>query len=120
MTIKTWRKYPICLAGFDIRRWEIGPGLAVLCEPYTKKFIFWKQSLQSGPSGIQYKSPFGFLLTWPLCLYIWYQFRPQQINKMGYGIPGSEKVLYFRIGIARWDITVGYMVPTLYLGGHYD
>lgn len=67
---------------------------------------------------LQKKARFGFLLMshekwWHLCFHIWYTFeyqkaRPESIDANGRGvgeewIPGSERVLYWRVGWSRWD-----------------
>lgn len=97
----TWRTYPICVFGYDIRRWE-NAGYEFWYNAYVKKFLFMKSMTEKGPTHLQYKSPFGFLVQWPLCFHIWYQFRPQAVVG-GNRVPGTEKVFYFRVGIARWE-----------------
>ncbi len=113
--VKSWRQFPICLFGFDIRRWEYGGNRGdVYCQGYVKKLLFWKKSQNCGPTHLQYFSPFGFLLTWPLCLHVWYQFKEQATDLGGDKIPGSETVFYWRFG-ARWDAQDSlYVVPSWY------
>lgn len=112
--VSSWRKVPILFLGYDIRRWEHPGGGEVYLPKLAKKLVYWTKLPSLGPTHLQYHSPFGFLLTWPLCFHIWYQFKEQQ------GKPGSEIVFYFRIG-ARWDaLDEIYVTPSLYLGGHWD
>ncbi len=112
--ISSWRQYPIVLAGFDIRRWESVFGMDGYHPELAKKFIVFKSYPSQGPTHLQYHSPFGFLLTWPLCLHVWFQFRPQQIDANGYRVPGSERVFYWRFG-ARWEAETGfYVMPSWY------
>lgn len=111
------RPFPIVIAGYDIRRWENTGGDLYIPE-FTKKLIFWtkEQTINGqkyGATHLQYKSPYGFLITWPLCFHVWYQFKEQQVDQNGTKIPGSEVVWYFRIGIARWRPD-GYEIPTEY------
>lgn len=122
MNTENWRKYPIVLIGYDIRRWENGDEqYAAYFNRYREKFLLWEKQDHWGPTHIQYHSPWGFLLTWPLCFHVWYQFKPQEQDK-----PGTEKVFYFRIGAARWDagdnkyITWKIGLGTWFLGLHWD
>lgn len=82
-----------------------------------------------GPTHIQYQSRYGFLITQdPWCVHAWVRFRPQQKNPNGSGKPGTEFVIYRRIGEGRWDAGDSrtgkphYEKPTLYLNfsTHYD
>lgn len=100
--INTWREYPIAIIAYDCRRWE-GQYYEYWLGYLIKEFLFFKSFPDKGPTHIQYNSPFGFLLQWPLCFHFWYQFKPQQMNSEGYRLPGTEKVFYFRIGFVRWD-----------------
>lgn len=125
------------VAGYDIRRWEQRGGdtyvdeftkrfvfLDGFAEPYIKGFHYDAQMKQQvfewdtkvyGPTHLQYKSPYGFLITWPFCFHIWYQISPKKYDDQGHEIPGSEKVWYFRAGLARWDAGDDkYIVPTWY------
>jgi len=52
-----------------------------------------KSMPDKGPTHIQYDSPFGFLLQWPLCFHVWYQFRPQQTDIKGKHIPEYKGLL---------------------------
>ncbi len=83
------------------------------------KLAFWidRSETDWGPSHIQYDAPFGFLITWPFCFHIWFQFKKQTP-----GFPGSETVFYWRFGYARWDAGEGlYEVPTWFGPGlHWD
>lgn len=116
MKITSWRDVPLLLFGYDIRRWEEPGGGEYYFYTHRKCFSFLEHHKGYGPTHLQYHSPWGFLLTWPLCFHFWFQIRPQK-----FGVPGSEKVLYFRIGFARWDAGDScYMLPTLYLGLHWD
>jgi len=112
--------YPMVLIGLGIKRWErlpqdtflgINPASGNMMygtkEMYWDKsgLIFWVDRAEEhwGPSSIQRESKFGFLLTKrPLMFCCWFQFKPQKYGEGGY-IPGSETVLYWRIGEARWD-----------------
>ncbi len=116
MKVSSWRKVPLLLLGYDIRRWE-APGGGDLYDPtLVKKVACLEENPGYGPTHLQKHSPFGFLFVWPLCFHVWWQFREQTPN-----IPGSEIVAYFRIGFARWDAGDScYMVPTLFIGGHWD
>ncbi len=128
--VATWRKFPIALIGYDIQRWE-NAGYEFWYGDFIKKFIFMKSMPDKGPTHLQYRSKYGFLIQWPLCFHIWYQFRPQQVAN-GNRVPGSEVVFYFRLGIARWEsgsdsYILGQQykyfnlgVGTLYIGGHWD
>ena len=100
--IASWRPFPICVLGFDIRRWE-NQIYDFWFNAFTKKLLFMKSMPDKGPTHLQYGSPFGFLLQWPLCFHVWYQFKPQQKDAKGNHIPGSEKVFYWRIGVVRWS-----------------
>ena len=125
MKVTAWRPYPICVLGYDIRRWEIDGQRDIYPPGLTKKLLFWQWSSGAGPTHLQYDSPFGFLIAWPLCFHLWIRFKPQQ-TKIGDGgvvvkIPGSESVLEISVGWARWDANDRcYMVPRCYVGGHYD
>jgi len=125
MEIKNWRMVPILVAGYDIRRWENPHVSAIYVPEYFKKLLFLikyyiKNCQPFGPTHLQYHSPFGFLITWPLCFHFWYQFKEQQVNSDGLKIPGSEKVLYFRAG-ARWDVGSNcYQFPSFYAGLLWD
>lgn len=116
MKITTWRKYPICLLGYDIRRWESTEGDTWYINDYIKKLLIGIQRPYSGPTHIQYWSPWGFLITWPLCFHFWWQFRQQELGR-----PGTEKVLLLSIGWARWDAgDACYMIPRCYVGLRWD
>jgi hypothetical protein len=93
-----WRKFPIEVFGYDIRLWERGYGQESYDPTLERKFVFMKYRTYEGPTHLQKFSPFGFLIQWPLCFHVWYQFHGQ-IN----GQPGTEKVFYFRVGWTRWD-----------------
>lgn len=120
------RKVPLVLFGYDIRRWERPGGGAMYVDEFIKKFLFLDgfaqpflshvevdeekhtrtmvfDSLLYGPTHIQYKSPVGFLITWPFCVHIWYAFDLGKFDQFDEHVSGSEKVWYFRAGIARWD-----------------
>jgi len=128
------RKYPILVAGFGIKRWErrsddaqIENG-AITKEEYWDKaglmFMVDRSSQMWGPSSIQYKSKFGFLIMWPLCFHIWFQFKPQATKPdTGETIPGSEIVFYWRVGMWRWDANMSqYIGPGTWYGPglHFD
>jgi len=108
-------KYPILLAGFDIRRWEHIKGRDFYFPELAKKFQFLVRNQRAfdgtglcsiGPSGIQYESPFGFQVTRrPFAIHVWYQFRKQIPDS-----PGSEIVFYWRAGSGRWDANMGGVV----------
>lgn len=76
---------------------------------------------------LQKKSKFGFLLMWPLCFHVWFTFKYQQ-QKLSDGnvlvdVPGSETVLYWRVGWKRWDAKDCVYIgpPTWYGPGlHWD
>lgn len=104
--VSTWRKYPKVLLGYNIVRWEDHEGEHTFPE-YQGKLLF-NTAKDMAPCHIQRDQPWGFLLEWPLCSHLWYQFRKQDP-----GIPDSERVLYTRLGIARWD-TDGYQFLTFY------
>ena len=122
------RKYPILVAGFGIKRWErraddAGTEYGVLTkEEYWDKaglmFMVDRSSQMWGPTNIQKKSKCGFLITWPFCFHVWFQFIPQ-IE----GQPGSETVFYWRFGLWRWDANMGqYIGPGTWYGPglHWD
>jgi hypothetical protein len=78
---------------------------------------------------LQKKSRFGFLIMsheewWQLCFHVWFTFRFQQ-TRVGDGgavvaIPGSERVLYWRVGWSRWDAgDCKYMVEKIGFGTWY-
>lgn len=124
--VHSWRPVPVLLLGYDIRRWETPGGRDLYIQDYVKKFMwgiikYVNNTRVFGPTHLQYSSPFGFLLTWPLCLHVWYQFRGQSFDSDGLRIPGSEKVFYWRFG-ARWDAgDEVYVVPSWYGPGlHWD
>ena len=120
MCVTNYRNYPIALIAYNIPRWEKRYGGDVWDETLKNKLVFFKKKDFSGPTHLQYSSKYGFLVTWPLCFHFWYQFKPQEYNKNGYRVPGSEIVLYGRAGI-RWDAGDGiYVCPSFYLGGHWD
>jgi hypothetical protein len=113
-------EYPMVLIGVGIKRWERLPQDAYMgVNPNDGKVLFgtreiyWDRSWLTigvdrarehwGPSSVQYASKAGFLLSKrPLMFCCWYQFRKQTP-----GVPGSEKVFYWRIGTARWDPNMG-------------
>lgn len=76
---------------------------------------------------LQKKSKFGFLLMWPLCFHVWFTFKYQQ-QKLSDGnvlvdVPGSETVLYWRVGWKRWDAkNCTYIGPPTWYGPglHWD
>lgn len=116
--IFSWRKYPICLIGYSIRRWEQvtvnGTAISVDLPVLENKLIINASQPNFGPTHLQYKSKYGFLLTWPLCLHIWYQFKPQDEDRYGRRIAGTERVFYWRFG-ARWEAETGcYVFPSWY------
>lgn len=130
MKITSWRQPPICLLGYDIRRFEMRGGDAIYVPRYEKRFLwglirYVDRGRPYGPTHLQYYSPFGFLLTWPICLHVWYQFKGQDKYIDDNGIemtkPGTEKVFYWRCG-ARWDAKDGfYETPSWYGPGlHWD
>jgi hypothetical protein len=94
------RKYPFVIAGF-IRRWERNhdDGGGEVVDSKTS-FVVWKDRSKEklGPSEMQKFSPFGFILTWPLCFVAWIQ-----IKKQTPSIPNSEIVPFWRFGLWRWD-----------------
>jgi len=116
--------FPWLMLGYDIRRWE-SLSTELYNPSWAKKFLFYKTNVKLGgqkvgPSDIQYHSPYGFLITWPLCFYFWYQIRGQ-IRSLELSVPGSEIVIFFRVGLARWDVNLNnYVIPTLYFGLHWD
>lgn len=57
-----------------------------------------------GPSTQQYESTFGFSLLRPWALNFWIQFSPQKKDVFGNRIPGTEKVIYIRFALWRWDV----------------
>lgn len=121
MFITTWRKYPICVLGWGIRKWE-RKGMVV--DTGRGRLSVWRRQHAWGPSHLQYSSPWGFLITWPFCFHFWIQFKKQEtkINENGdeVRVPGTEKVLYMRAG-ARWDANMeGYIAPSFYAGLHFD
>ena len=125
--VTTYRKYPILVLGFNIQRWETIGGRDFYFQALKNKLLFWLKDQKAfdpntvstvdvGPTHLQKQSKYGFLITWPLCFHVWYQFKPQEE-----GQPGTETVFYWRIGWARWEAGRGvYIVPTWFLGGHWD
>lgn len=120
------RRYPLCLLGYDIRRWETidaSHQSDIYFPGFEHKLLFNESMPFYGPTHLQYWSKWGFLIQWPLCFHAWYQFREQKVDDIGRRIPSSEIVAYLRIGLARWwikDNETVYDMPTLYLGGHWD
>lgn len=90
-------------------------GVDAYSEDVGVKFLFRTQPQQLfldeakyAVTHLQKKSKFGALLMshekwWHLCFHVWYTFKFQQTDDKGEWIPGSEKVLYWRIGWSRWD-----------------
>ena len=119
MLIELKRKYPLCILGYNITRWESLDAPSTYFNGLRDKLLFWKDKSKQnlGPAHIQYTAKWGFLITWPFCFHFWYQFKPQVT-----GVPGSETVFYWRFGFARWDAGMKkYIVPTWYGPGlHWD
>lgn len=123
-----WRRFPICLLGYDISRWEgyeFNKPIDIIHPDFQKKLLVFERRDLEGPSHIQYGSKLGFLITWPLCFHFWWLRKPQRIEINSHGtsmkVPGSEKVLFISIGWARWDCQDHcYMIPRCFLGFHYD
>lgn len=94
----------------------------------NRAMLFNKPKGKFAVTHIQKKSRFGFLLMWPLCFHIWFQFRfqRQRMNENGDWIwkPGSEFVIYRRLGLWRWEAGSGrYIGPwTIYFNfsTHWD
>ena len=130
MQITTWRKVPLLLIGYAIQRWEKpgGGDFYVASDAKSLQILaanFEEGGVEYGPTHLQYKSKWGFLITWPLCFHFWYQVKPQQtaLDKNGVlvTVPGSETVILVSIGWARWDAGNScYMIPRCYIGGHWD
>ncbi len=68
---------------------------------------------------LQKYSPFGFLLTWPFCFHVWFQFRKQEGSE-GRWEPGTERVFYARTPGYRMDIDYGMKWTWGYIGLHWD
>lgn len=118
MKIFNWRPFPIVLLGFvqGPVRYDGPHG-----DSYSYLTNQWFLNKLAGHyyqvTHIQYRSKFGFLLYWPLCFHIWFQFKQQTP-----GVSGSEFVIYRRIG-ARWEASTGtYQIPSIYfnLSTHWD
>ncbi len=69
---------------------------------------------------LQKLSKFGFLITWPFCLHIYYSFKEQQMDEHDQWIPGSETVFYARTPGYRKDIDYGMIWTWGYIGLHWD
>lgn len=130
MNTTKWRKYPIVLFGFltyPIRFETLGGGDYWFDSGLAAFFLFLQPFHSTNGkiyqvTHIQKKSRFGFLLYWPLCFHIWFTFKFQEQNEQGDWLPGTEKVLYWRFGAARWDAGDSkYICPTWYGPGlHWD
>ncbi len=125
MKVKSWRKVPLLLLGYDIRRWE-APGGDELYDPtLAKKWACLETNPGYGPTHLQKHSPFGFLIQWPLCFTAWWWIRPQiqawSDGNVWVTVPGSELCPFISVGWARWDaLDSCYMVPRFYIGLHSD
>jgi len=118
--IKTWRKVPILLLGYAIKRWQDAdnrtywfydhPGLSV-----------WQKFDAMGPSHLQYRSRYGFLVTWPFCFHVWVMPELGREDRNGVHIPGTEKGWYFRVGFVWRPGQAGYE-PSWYgpFNQHWD
>jgi hypothetical protein len=140
---KRWRRFPKLLLGYGVTRWMAERDKEVLFVnslhgKWTGSLAFWgrnkkfqttlmssansdpdfKETLDGyGPSPIQYYSPIGFALTWPLHLAVWYQWDRKMMigNREIY-----ENIIFGRIG-ARWDSLDDFQdCPTAFLGGTFN
>ena len=109
------KEFPVVVVGVGIKRWERyasdAYGRREIILNKSGLMVWVDQSVNGcGPSSIQRESRCGFLLTkrpWMFCY--WFQFKPQAWGEGGF-IPGSEMVLYGRIGTGRWDPNMGGVI----------
>jgi hypothetical protein len=84
-------------------------------------WLVWRRPvLGFAVTHLQKYSKFGFLLTWPFCFHIYYQFKKQAGNDAAGWIPGSERVFYARTPGYRKDTDYGMKWTWGYIGGHWD
>ena len=78
---------------------------------------------------IQKKSPRGYLITDPYCVYRWKQTKLQEQDERGGWIPGTEKGIYYRSPVSwRHDIAgtmidgklCHWIMSMGHLGTHFD
>ncbi len=87
----------------------------------TSNWVFWhKPEYGYAVTHLQKYSKFGFLLTWPFCFHIYWEFKKQTGNDIDGWVPGSEKVFYARTPGYRMDIDYGMKWTWGYIGLHWD
>lgn len=90
-------------------RLEANGGEELYLEVDKWRFLLFRAPVRPFPdeplyqvTHLQKRSRMGFLLYWPLCFHVWFTFRYQTEGLAGWR-PGTEKVLYWRLGLWRWD-----------------
>lgn len=133
-------KLPIAILGYvsgAVRLEKCGGGDWY---PWHDKILFfnrgetnWNDDVYT-VTHLQKRSLFGFLLMshekwWHLCFHFWLTFRYQErvgssvTGGAAHWVPGTEKVLYWRVGYSRWDAgDCKYIGPPTWYGPglHWD
>lgn len=136
-----WRRFPILLLGFGVTRWmSQNDKKRIIVHNYKNRFqsslfgkrtglkvtlsengneddekVFELENLEGfGPSPIQYWSPIGFQVTWPLHVAFQIQWGWSKIHQ------SYKRKIFFRAGF-RWDSGDDYHDgPSFFLGGSFN
>lgn len=101
-------------------RSENRTGSIRLIPGFLHLFIMEKPQDGFAITHLQKYSRFGFLLNWPFCFHIYFQFRKQQGNDERGWVPGSEITFYTRTPGYRQDTDAGVKWTWGYIGLHWD